>query len=296
MVDWDLNKKANAIYIGTTERTSGTTRAGNLYKINTKEDPNYTNWTAAQLFAETSGPVSTRPTVSLDEAGKHWIFVGTGRLAVPEDMLSSNQEYIYGFIDTEDTNDYPINDTLDVTNASIIKSGAGDNAVYTVQNVSGVIDNSLISGLESAVVSKLGWHRDLIVDSPNASERVYHPSPLVGGILFTAAYEPQTTLCTDGGNTRLFGVCYKTGTACATAKVFPDGEIFAEIPKRTSAPSVFTKDPGPGPKPPSCEDGAGITASVKILANSSDGELVSKDACTGGPIQGGEKSWREVLE
>ena len=78
--DWDLNYKADDLYVGT---VGGTTAAptGSLYRLQIKESANPADWVLAERLT-TNQPIVARPTLSVDKDLTRWVYVGTGRFYV----------------------------------------------------------------------------------------------------------------------------------------------------------------------------------------------------------------------
>jgi type IV pilus assembly protein PilY1 len=298
-VDWDLDGSTDAIYVGTAKRDNQTSRSGGLFKIATNEKA-LGAWDEPVLFVKTGRAITARPTATLDEQNRRWIFTSTGRLTVTEDLLTSDQEMIVGVIDTESSSDYPldVDDLVDVSSAVVKASGTEPNLVYTVTGVDDVEGN--IAALQAEVIDKHGWVRQLTTGSPSA--RAPLPSPLVNQILFTPTYLPVETTCNDTGTTRIYGVCYNTGTACGIANVFADSrssdgvtDIDLTIGARISPISVLVPE---NQSSAVCEHTAMSTpvSPIKLFANTSDNAIIQQEACVAGSLRSGDMAWREVRE
>ena len=151
------------------------------------------------------------------------MYFGTGRYYVMADKTSTAIQTLYGIKDNGSGG--AVNLTTDLINATDIN-------VY----VDGAIENGPVSSSTSTQFTlfsdlvnevdtyKKGWYVDLppIVGTAGVAPatRVLGQSALLGGILFTSAYQPSDDPCSGEGYSRLYGLYYKTGTAYPSPTVF----------------------------------------------------------------------------
>ncbi|MGH7216511.1 MAG: hypothetical protein ACREIG_04675, partial [Nitrospiraceae bacterium] len=167
------------------------------------------------------GPIVSAPTVTLDDAGKTWIFFGTGRYFNTLDKTNADTQYFFGIKDsvisgtcvqTNDTNCHD-DDLVNVSSAQVCVVGVGTCGTGTDQ-VTGVTGVTTFTGtgttsLIGLVQSKDGWFTTL----PAARERVLVNPTLIGGIAFFPSFIPDDNICSATGSSNLYALFYLTGSA-----------------------------------------------------------------------------------
>ena len=167
------------------------------------------------------GPIVSAPTVTLDDAGKTWVFFGTGRYFSSDDKTNADTQYFFGIKDsvmsgacvqTNDTNCQD-DDLVNVSSAQVCVVGVGTCGVGTDQ-VTGVTGVTPFTGtgttsLIGLVQSKDGWYTTL----PAARERVLVNPTLIGGIAFFPSFTPDNNICAATGSSNLYALFYLTGSA-----------------------------------------------------------------------------------
>lgn len=171
------------------------------------------------------GPIVSAPTVTLDDAGKIWVFFGTGRYFSPADKTNADAQYFFGVKDSvmsntctggqTSTTNCQDNDLVNVSNAQVCVLGVGSCGGGTNQ-VTGVTGVTSFSGtgttsLIGLVQSKDGWYTTL----PAARERVLVNPTLIGGIAFFPSFIPDDNICAVTGSSNLYALFYLTGSAYA---------------------------------------------------------------------------------
>ena len=167
------------------------------------------------------GPIVSAPTVTLDDAGKTWLFFGTGRYFSSDDKTNADTQYFFGIKDsvmsgacvqTNDTNCQD-DDLVNVSSAQVCVVGVGTCGAGTDQ-VTGVTGVTTFTGtgttsLIGLVQSKDGWYTTL----PAARERVLVNPTLIGGIAFFPSFTPDNNICAATGSSNLYALFYLTGSA-----------------------------------------------------------------------------------
>lgn len=169
------------------------------------------------------GPIVSAPTVTLDDAGKTWVFFGTGRYFSSADKTNADTQYFFGIKDsvmsgdcaggqTSSTNCHD-NDLVNVSSAQVCVVGVGTCGAGTDQ-VTGVTGVTTFTGtgttsLIGLVQSKDGWYTTL----PASRERVLVNPTLIGGIAFFPSFTPDNNICAATGSSNLYALFYLTGSA-----------------------------------------------------------------------------------
>jgi type IV pilus assembly protein PilY1 len=288
--DWDLNYKANDVYVGT---VGGTTDAptGSLYRLQVKESGNPADWTLAERLT-TNQPIVARPTLSVDKNLARWVYVGTGRFFVNDDKKSLAQQTLYGFRDNpgaSDSSSLPATSNLvDVTNAVVSTA-----APYSVTGVTGVSNFQQLEDLFDATGGswKDGWRLNLPASGLTPSARMIQEGALLGQVLLTTDFTPSVSLCGGDGRSTLYGLYYKTGTPLAERPIF--GETATSTAIRdidlgegmASAPSLHLINDPPR-----------TTDKEKVIIQKSRGDILVGEANLPAPVKSGETSWREETD
>ncbi len=168
------------------------------------------------------GPIVSAPSVTLDDAGKTWVFFGTGRYFAAEDKTNAETQYFFGVKDSVMSNDCVStvwndchdNDLVNVSSAQVCvvgvgTCGAGTNQVTGVTGVTTFSSGSGTTSLIGLVQSKDGWFTTM----PAARERVLSNPVLIGGIVFFPSFIPDNNLCSSSGSSNLYALYYRAGSA-----------------------------------------------------------------------------------
>ena len=296
--DWNLDYKADDLYVGT---VGGTPAAptGSLYRLHVDGNTSPGTWTFASRLT-TNNPIVMRPTLSVDKQGKRWVYAGTGRFFVNADKASEVQQTLYGFRDNPDIGDSTslpsTANMVDVTNA-VVSTDSSTSPPYIVTGVAGATSFQTLEDLFDATGAnwKDGWKLNLppiplVAGTPSA--RMVKEGALLGDVFLITDFTPSVNLCGGDGNSNLYGLYYKTGTALASSPIF--GETVAKQAIQSidlgeglaSAPSLhITTDP-------SGSQGERET----VIIQNSRGDIITEEAELPTPVRSGETSWREQYE
>ena len=159
------------------------------------------------------GPMTSSPTVTLDDAGEVWVFFGTGRFLSTTDKADTSTQYLLGLKDsvlrsggcsqTSTTSCWDDN-LLDVSNVQIcVTCAAGSD------QVNGIAGTTTYPALISLVKSMDGW----VTNLPTAGERSVVPPTIIAGAVLFPTFIPTTDICVAAGNSNLYALFYKTGGA-----------------------------------------------------------------------------------
>lgn len=234
-VDYNLDYNADAVYFGTVEGDNTNGWGGKLRRIKIDNDLNTANWEATaksghdhSILFDTGGqPITTSPTVAMDNKGKRWVYFGTGRFMVSTDKTMTDQQSYYGIIEpfNDDDNDLSMgedetltwetvsdSDLIDVTSAEVYDPHYDSDTESYIATVTGVTDvnswTDLITEVDKSSTS--GWYLDL---EEETGERNIGQAALLGAVLNFTSYVPSDDLCSYQGSSYLYSVYYKTGTA-----------------------------------------------------------------------------------
>jgi type IV pilus assembly protein PilY1 len=159
------------------------------------------------------GPMTSSATVTLDDTGEVWVFFGTGRFLSTADKSDTTTQYILGLKDSvlrpggcsqTSTTSCWDNNLLDVSNVQIcVTCAAGLN------QVNGIAGTSTYPALISLVKSKDGW----VTNLSTAGERSIVPPTIIAGAVLFPTFIPTSDICVAAGNSNLYALFYKTGSA-----------------------------------------------------------------------------------
>ncbi len=205
-VDVDLDGDVDVIYVGESY-WSGGRWYGRIYKILTNESDDLNDWTMSE-FMDVPGPITTGGASVMDDNGRLWVYFGTGRYFSDIDESDMSDQYFFGVIDPDwnaaSTVDF--DDLTDVSSASIQQTDTGT-YVYNYADHPISYDSLLVDINTSA-----GWKTTL-----TDGERVINRPIVIGGVVFFTTYTPNDDLCSFGGDSRLYGVDYRTGVPGETS-------------------------------------------------------------------------------
>lgn len=278
--DWNLSYKADAVYIGTAGGTAAAP-TGNLYKLAVNKSAVSTTWVKSVLLT-TGKAITETPTLSVDTKGNHWVYAGTGRFYVNGDKSSSAQQTLYGVKDPTTGSGV----SLPATTGLVDVSSA---VVKTDGTMTGVTGATTVTALDTLIDTKDGWMRNLASGTPSARNTT--TSALLGEVLLTAVYTPDSGLCGQEGSSVLYGLNYRTGVPSYPTSPFgadTSGVLVSSVSLQSGAaasPSlhvIYGSD--------------GRATGIKVFTQSSTGAIKEQGASTATPIGSGEISWRELLK
>ncbi len=149
---------------------------GRLWRVNLRVNP----WTVTLLF-NCGKPIQAAPVLTMDELGRPMIFFGTGQYLQASDVSNTATQTIYGIID-------------DGTGATV--------------SLSSLVDQS--STIQAVTSTKRGWYVNLV---EHAGERVTRSAALIAGTLYLPSFLPNADACSGGGQSWLYSLDYKDGSA-----------------------------------------------------------------------------------
>ncbi len=150
--------------------------AGRMWRVDLRTNP----WNASMLF-NCGRPIQAAPVLTLDQQGRVMVFFGTGRYMSSSDLSSTNTETLYGLIDDG--------------------SGTTISSLNLVNQTSGI--NTVANG-------NRGWFINLV---QQAGERITRRPVLIAGTLYAPSFRPNGGACQGGGDSWLYTVDYKDGSA-----------------------------------------------------------------------------------
>ena len=277
------------------------------------DQPANWKWVPLADFSDLPQPgyFSAPFTVSVDNKDNAWIFLGTGRYITTADKTDENQNYLFGLKDpfynsrgkAEGDPQLPsclhnynpsgctigIADLFDATSYAVKADSTIDTANTSDVLRGKTFDNFVKEGVQKkdnqGVEIYQGWYRRLAVTTGSPSERVVNKPAAFGGIALFPTFTPDSNLCLSGGNSRLYGLYYITGTAYKKP-VFKNQDNSAEI--------KFTQDMGAGlASSPAIHVGKKEGQTGTVISQLSTGQIVQIDVTPAIAVKSGTQYWKE---
>ena len=172
------------------------------------------------------GPVTTAPSVTIDDANKVWVFFGTGRYFNSSDKTNTDQQYLFGIKDNVmnsgctqlDTTNCLINGTsaslVNSTNAVVcVVCAPGTNQMTDPNNPALTSVTTGATSMVGLVQSKDGWYVNLATAAGTSAERSVSSPVVFAGAVFFPTLIPTNDFCASDGKSYLYALYYKTGSA-----------------------------------------------------------------------------------
>ena len=228
-VDFDFGSKdisreykSDVVYYGTVSGNA-TDPSGKIYRFLTPNDylPDSLGevqyWDASSSLININQPITAAPNIATDENKNHWVYFGTGRFFNKGDLQQSPMSF-YGIkeptisIDGQRSHTWDSidkDDLYDSTNVYLTSTCAGNYAKNCVQinNYDGAGNSTDWDVFASHVAKFPGWYNNF-----SGWERNLGQAVVLGGTTLFTSYIPSSDICNFEGDSRLYGLYYKTGT------------------------------------------------------------------------------------
>ncbi|SFJ12940.1 PilC beta-propeller domain-containing protein [Desulfomicrobium apsheronum] len=234
-VDFDFNSKninkefkTDALYYGTVSGILNTNYSGKLYRFLTNNEAQGTNWKQS-LLIDVQQPVVAAPTIVTDKTKNIWIYFGAGRFFdsydIPQEGDTEQYRTFYGIkdpiwnaTDPFSAGSVSTNDLFNSTRVYLEDNGMCYytytkecvNIHYKDENWTNTTTPWDWNKLEEEAGKHTGGWR---LDFTEPWERVLGQASALGGAVLFTSYLPGTDICMVEGQSRLYGLYYKTGTA-----------------------------------------------------------------------------------
>lgn len=284
--DEDGNGTVDTVYAGDLQ--------GNLWKFDLsaanrnqwepafKQGSTYEPFFIAQDSSGNRQPITAGVSIGLNprndgNAGKRFVFFGTGQFLTTADQTTTATQSWYGLIDN---------------GAQISGRGAlKQRSITSEQNVGGKTVRTFAKATPGDMSGKLGWYVDLISPLRGAEgERMVSDSTLLGDVLFASSIVPSTASCAVGGSGFINAIDPYTGGSV--------GSPFFDLNNDGSFDALDEVTVNGNPLPAGSMDlgiglpTEGVIISQWLIAGGSTGNLGS--AQVNNPVQTGRVSWHEI--
>jgi Tfp pilus tip-associated adhesin PilY1 len=311
-VDYNLDFSADGVYFGTVSGSAGNW-AGKLQRIRIVNDETadpatyygISGWSVSTLY-NTAKPITGMPSFALDSSDNRWVFVGSGRFLVQDDVDDTSTQSFFGVKEPRSTAGAYTWGTasalLDVSGAAVYENSelvTGVTATVSATSPCPAGSVADFATLECFLRQysdsgdyKDGWKRDF----PTTGQRSLSQATVLGGTLTYTGYTPSDVICEAEGESDLFALYFGTGTAYRepiigldTDAAQVDGNYRIEISQELGQGAANS---------PSIHSGSGYADSVegkstKAIVQTSTGTTLSIEQTNPFSIRPGEISWRE---
>ncbi|MFT5698179.1 MAG: Tfp pilus tip-associated adhesin PilY1 [Desulforhopalus sp.] len=228
-VDYDLDFNTDVSYFGTISGDHSSW-GGKMRRLVFEDEPDSTKWhdfvdgsttvsRSDNVMYDLTGvnqPITAPASIALDSVRasgggrERWVFFGTGRFMVREDAANIDQQAYYGVKEPSALGtgftwgEVPSANLLDTTFAEVYQD-------RTVENVAGV------SNWTDLLVEINGASEGWMMEFPTLGERNIGGATLLGETLAFTSYLPSQDICNIEGESFLYALYYKTGTAHFTS-------------------------------------------------------------------------------
>ncbi|MEN8135659.1 MAG: hypothetical protein ABFS18_09015 [Thermodesulfobacteriota bacterium] len=307
-VDYDLSFQVDSLYFGSVTNTRDSAahsdHQGAMHRLVVNNDPDPTNWNL-NLFYDTRSPVTAAPSVATD-GERAWIFFGTGRfMSGKEDkaitwshpdgtwFLGLKEAYDSdGHMDLYGRNGGMLFDVSDVwvenatgqLSATVKAKNVYTNAEVNLAAQTFLELNDEIGELDGSDLDKYhGWKIKL-----ESGERVVGQPAILGEIVTYTSYIPSADPCIPQGDSYLWAVYYRTGTAYMRSVIGLESDGATDMVLRrvhlgkglSTTPNIHS----------------GSADGTKAFVQSSTGAIISVEQDNPGAVKSGMQSWRELGE
>ena len=305
-VDWDLNFYSDTSYFGLIGDATADT--GRMMRFSLENDDDPGNWLLPGTFFQSNRPVFSQPTPAIDDKHRKWVFFGSGRYFANADKTSTITQSIFGVKDDESGVTVSRDQLLDVSDVEVYTDRTLNMSLQTLPGDPFRTQTSLTTfdDIEDYIAEEddttadgpMGWMLEL--PSIVGDDAVVYPatrnvtrSALLGGVLFTSVFQPSIDSCSGEGQSRLYGLYYKTGTAYPGPTIF--GTAIDTNGSGVRYRSLKFLDLGGGfATAPAIHSGAGTgVKELSVFTQLSTGDIVREQVETVNPVRTGKTSWSD---
>jgi type IV pilus assembly protein PilY1 len=182
--------------------------------------PSPASWEASVLaHTKPEQPVVAAPAIASDHKNTPWVYWGTGRFFNDLDKATLTTQSFYGVKDLTLRDGNPAEgkipgQLMDVTNVEVTYGQPSTVDGSTVVGADTVWDEMLAAMRGDESTTTYGWVLDLVdIAGAGSGERVLEKPSVLGGLVMFSSFKPNVDICQYGGDGRIYGLYYETGTA-----------------------------------------------------------------------------------
>ncbi len=289
-IDWNLDFNVDVVYFGSSYGDHAGGWNGRMRRIIMDNDgvggPNplvVTSWIADNVLIESVSskngqPIMAPANAGVDKSGNRWVYFGTGRYMSSADSLNTDQQSYYGlmepYTDSGGIKEFSYSDTLtramlmDTTSIGVEEGGAA------LSNYAGDF-MQLANDIET---NYDGWVMDFDYDP--TGERNLGQAVLAGDLLTFTTYIPSGDVCSIGGQSLVYVLYYRTGTAYPQSVFGVD--VNNEVLKRADLGQGLTITPNIH---------VGREAGSRAYIQTSTGAIKDLEEQNPGTVKSGKMAW-----
>ena len=230
----DVDVSTSQCLMGTCTYSSDIAYVGNsegkLYRITGTTSSSAGTASVLLDLGSSNKPITAAPSISTDDNGRFWVYFGTGRFFAEADKTTTHTQHLVGVKEPLDWNDCdsdgnttelttgcvaPVaassSNLLDVTDYTVYETGwVDDDPAHTpaIHTFDDLVDQIRQYSSETAPRPYDGW-----VMALTGGERCITKPTVLGGIVTFSTYHPIADICSYEGDSYLYALYYKTGTA-----------------------------------------------------------------------------------
>ncbi len=282
-----------ALYVATDGNDSGL--QGQVYRFKTTKadgspEENPANWTQGLFFDPNTGSgdnqhINTALSVARDDDGRVWVYFGTGRFWSVLDRQSpyfSYQNAFYGIKEPVDSSGNLTYGTVAAKQASLLNVSGMD---ITYQDSA-----TFYSVMADIEANYDGWY----LNFTTPGERNLGQAAVLGDIVTFSTYVPDNNLCASEGESYLYALHYKTGTAYyeGVLAIAGDDDTDADGVDDSTSKVIAKINIGKGySTTPNLHTGE--QDGSKVFLQTSTGSILSLEQKNPGLTKSGKVSWRD---
>ncbi|MBN2544056.1 hypothetical protein JXI42_14445 [bacterium] len=202
-VDVDMDYTTDLAYVGLSNYSSNPGWKGKMYRLNFNNSTDPADWTVTTLM-DVERPIQAAGGVTMDYYGNLWVLFGTGRYTSDFDEKDSTSQYFVAVKDkywSTGSGSISKADLYDVSSCQVYETDTG----YVVKGTAS--GEQMFSQFLNSVNQADGW-----ISTFSNGERITTEPAILGETVFFTTIKPNLDVCAFGGEGRLFGVYYMSGT------------------------------------------------------------------------------------
>ena len=219
----DINVSASQCSGGSCTYASDITYIGNsegqMYRITGTSSSDAGTASLLVDIGSTSTPITSAPSISIDCDDRLWVYFGTGRFFADADKTNTDAQLLVGMKEPIDLGDADsdgdkaeltyseVQTYVNVTDYTVYENG------YVDEDDDGTYDTTFAAFVDVMKQYPGDTQYDGWILGLTGGERCITKPTILGGIATFATYTPIADVCSYEGDSYLYALYYKTGTA-----------------------------------------------------------------------------------
>ena len=303
----DVQWTGEVLYIASDGAEGGS--PGKVFRIVTNQDTDPANWVTSVFFDPNNTittsdhqHINTALSASIDDDNRLWLYFGTGRywgLLDKQSPYFDFQNSFYGIKEPVDGFGTLTWTTVPAKDASLLDVTTIDIKSFDILlDAPGVTDQDAdldidFLDLELQIGGMSGWYFDFHTNG----ERNLGQAAILGDIVTFTTFVPDNDICASEGESYLYGVYYKTGTAYTKGVLKTESNSFTGKETRTDGQEVVVKKVKLGKGYSTTPNiHTGRKKGARAFVQTSTGAIIAVDENTPGTAKSHQVSWRDLLK